>query len=48
MSPEERNQEIAEIFARAVTRIQFPIPAPATPPVESQGESTEENLCKQN
>ena len=48
MTPEERNQELVEIFARALARIKFPIPEQATSPVENQEQSTKETLCKQN
>jgi hypothetical protein len=48
MTPEERNQEVAEIFARALLRIHFPEAAPATPPVEDQPQSTAMEPCKQN
>jgi len=48
MTPEERNQELVEIFARALARIHFPIPEQATSQVENQEQSTKETLCKQN
>jgi hypothetical protein len=48
MTPEERNREIAEIFARALLRIAFPETMPATPPLEDQPQSTAIEPCKQN
>jgi len=48
MTPEERNREVAEIFARAFLRTRFPNPAPATAPEQTQSHSTKEEPCKQH
>jgi len=48
MTPEERNREVAEIFARAFIRTRFPNHAPATSPEPTHPQSTEMKPCNQN
>lgn len=48
MTPAERNAEVAEIFARAILRIQFQDHAPADEPQGQNQQEEEMEPCQQN
>lgn len=48
MTPDERNSEVAEHFARAFLRARFPALSPAAVQEESQSPKTPKEPCNQN
>lgn len=48
MTPDERNSEVAEHFARAFIRARFPALSPAVMREESHSPETQKEPCNQN
>ena len=50
MTPDQRNREVADLFARAFLRARFPSLSPAPTPerVQQDSPSTQKTSCNQN